>query len=496
MNPLIAQLKRAAGSPGADITAAVRRGDLVVTLSGLWDRVVRNAGGLLAAGVQPGDRVVLRLPNGPDLTAAWLATGYVGGIAVPIPMALRDREVAGIGADATPAIAVTIGPDLEWLMEVLATGGQACRCLTVGETEHASAARLEDFATGASAGEPYGSSADDVTTILYTVDVTGKYRGACHSAAAMIAAADAYARGVLQMSPADVVSGHPPMTMAYGLGALLVFPLVTGAQVVLTGGFDADVLLSLIARERVTIFFGTATAYRLLLRIPDLTGKYDLRSLRVAVSAGEPLDTATSSEWQRRTGVDLVDGLGTTELFHIVVSQRPGAIVHGSLGMPVPAYEARVVDGRFDDVTGETTGALAIRGPSRCRVWSSAGVASGVDRDAWTLTGDLVRRDANGHYWFVRRADELIVSAGYNIAPREVEGVLMTHPAVAAARVVSVPDATRGAVPKALIVAKPDEEAGTALALSLQSHVQRALASYKAPRQIEFVPELPGPRDF
>lgn len=279
------------------------------------------------------------------------------------------------------------------------------------------------------------------------------------------------------------------MSVAYGLGALLVFPLVTGARAVLTEGFDAERLLGTIERERVTVFFGTATCYRLLLRIPDLTTRFNLRSLRACISSGEPLDATTSEEWTRRTGVDLIDGLGTTELFHIVVSQRPGRIVHGSLGTPVPGYEARVVDPDMRDIVDGTPGRLAVRGPTRCRYWNQPDAERDYVREGWNLTGDLVSRDAAGYYWFDRRADDLIVSAGYNIAGPEIESVLMAHPAVAAAAVVASADMTRGVVPKAYVVTRV--EGTPALALALQEHVHRELAAYKTPRRIEFVSVLP-----
>jgi 2-aminobenzoate-CoA ligase len=283
------------------------------------------------------------------------------------------------------------------------------------------------------------------------------------------------------------------MALAYGLGALLVFPLVTGARVVLTDGFDADVLLRTIERERVTIFFGTATCYRLFLRIPELTTRFDLRSLRACVSAGEPLDADTSAAWQQLTGVDLLDGLGTTELFHIVLSQRLGHITHGALGTPVPGYEARVVDARMHDVADGTPGRLAVRGVTRCRYWNSPDAERDYFRDGWNVTGDVVTRDAEGQYWFKHRADDLIVSAGYNIAGAEIESVLLTHPAVAAAAVVAVPDIIRGAVPKAVVVART--EGTPRLVLALQEHVQRFLAGYKTPRQIQFLSTLPRGSD-
>ena len=461
-----------------------------VTPEDLHSRARHLAAGLCAAGTKPGDRVLIRLPNGPDFTAVWLAAAYLGAIPVVAATSLGAMELAAIVADSGPTTIVTTEAGFSRIAEARVEPRGRYQWLSLGATPVPGLERLEHLAASAPPlRQPSPVSPDAVASIVYTVGADGTYRGACHSAEAMIASAQAYARGVLDLSPADVVAGHPPMSFAYGLGALLVFPLVTSARVVLTDGFDAEGLLRTIEQERVTVFFGTATCYRLFLRIPGLTTRFDLRSLRACVSAGEPLDAATSAAWQRQTGVDLVDGLGTTELFHIVLSQRPGDVTHGSLGTPVPGYEARVVDAQMNDVAQGTAGRLAVRGPTRCRYWNRPDAERDYVREGWSLTGDLVSRDAAGRYWFERRADDLIVSAGYNIAGPEVESVLLMHPAVIAAAVVAAPDATRGAVPKAYIVARAP---GTpSLALALQEHVQRALAAYKMPRQIEFVAELP-----
>ena len=392
-----------------------------VTAEDLHARVRRLAAGLSAAGTQPGDRVLIRLPNGPDFTALWLAAAYLGAVPVMAATSLGLRELTAIIADSEPTAIVTTEVGFS----------RIAQWLSLGATPVVGLERLEHLAASASPlNQPAATTPDAVASIVYTVAADGTSRGACHSAEAMIASAHAYARGVLELSPADVVGGHPPMSFAYGLGALLVFPLVTGARVVLTDGFDAERLLRTIERERVTVFFGTATCYRLFLRIPGLTTRFNLRSLRACVSAGEPLDAATSADWQRQTGVDLVDGLGTTELFHIVLSQRPGDVTHGSLGTPVPGYEARVVDEEMNDVAHGTAGRLAVRGPTRCRYWNRPDAERDSVREGWNLTGDVVTRDSAGRYWFERRADDLIVSAGYNIAGPEIESVLLTHPAV------------------------------------------------------------------
>jgi 2-aminobenzoate-CoA ligase len=431
--------------------------------------VRRIASGLRRRGVAPGDRVLLALPSDGRFIAAWLAVQYLGGIAVSVAPVPRRREIAAIVADVEPRLAVTAG----------ALPIEALPSVTIGAL---------DRGAGGDA-PPHDGDPDAIAVIAHGIGVDGRPYGACHSASAMLASAEGYARGVLGLSAADVVGGHPPLALAYGLGALLVCPLYVGATTVPAPAFDAEALLGSIARERVSVFFGTATCYRLLLQAPALMRRFDLRSLRLCVSAGEPLEARVSEAWTSATGVDLLDGLGTTELFHIVVSQQPGRVMHGALGRPVPGYELRVADEKMRAVADGSEGLLAVRGPTGARYWRRPDLQRERVRDGWTLTGDVVRRDGDGTFWFGRRGDGIIVSAGYNIAPREVEVVLEEHPAVARAEVTGVPDPTRGAVVAARVTLRPGAPPPTAeLALALQQHTQRELSPYKCPRRIEFTP--------
>ena len=451
---------------GRSHRTAVIEDDRHVRYAELQERVRRIAAGIHSAGVGSGDRIVLSLPGVVDLIAAWLATQYVGAIAVTVPPTLRRRELAAIVDDVEPRLAI-------------AAGALPCPTpCTVSPGEL-------DGAAGP-APRPYDHQVDDIAVIAYTTGEDGRAHGACHSAAAILASADSYAGGVLRIRPDDVVGGHPPLFFAYGLGALLVFPLRFGAATAPAPRFDAEAVLGLIARRRVTVFFGTATCYRLLVRSPDLMRRFDLGSLRLCVSAGEPLDAAVSQAWAAATGVDLLDGLGTTELFHIVVSQRPGQVIHGALGRAVAPYELRVEHGGRPAAAGRE-GHLAVRGPTSCVYWRRPDLQQRRVRDGWTLTGDVVVRDADDVFWFRRRADAIIVSAGYNIAPREVEAVLEEHPAVARAEVGPASDPTRGTIVVARIELRPGAAASAALALDLQQHTQRELSPYKCPRRIEFV---------
>jgi 2-aminobenzoate-CoA ligase len=255
--------------------------------------------------------------------------------------------------------------------------------------------------------------------------------------------------------------------------------------------FSPALLLDAIARHRVTLLFCAATTYRILLQDPNLETAYDLSSLRLCVSAGETLPATVFEEWHRRTGVEILDGLGSTEMFHVFISARPGSVRPGATGTPVPGYEAKVVDDLFNEAPRGTPGLLAVKGPTGCRYWRKPERQREYVRHGWNVTGDVYIRDEDGYFWYQCRNDDLIICGGYNIAGPEVESVLLEHPAVLESAVVASPDQVRGFVPKAFVVLKPTAQPSAELVAALQAHVKRELAPYKYPREIEFLSELP-----
>jgi 2-aminobenzoate-CoA ligase len=339
--------------------------------------------------------------------------------------------------------------------------------------------------------DPVPVAGTDVALIAYTSGSTGPPKGATHTPADILASADCYARHVLDVQPGDVCGGHPTLAFTFGLGGLLVFPLRFGACTSLIDRFSPEALLSRLAADRVTILFCAATTYRLLLQDPDFEHRHDLASLRLCVSAGEPLPSSVYEAWHRRTGIEILDGIGSTEMFHIFISGRRGKVRAGSTGTPVPGYEARIVDDKLNDVATGTPGLLAVRGPTGCRYWRKPERQREYVRGGWNVTGDIYRRDDDGYFWYQCRNDDLIISGGYNIAGPEVENVLLEHPAVADAAVVAAPDAMRGSIAKAFVVLNSGVAPSPALISELQDHVKRELAPYKYPRAIEFVPSLP-----
>ena len=422
--------------------------DVTLSRAALRERMHGAARRMRRDGVRAGDRVALRLPNGPHLVAAWLAAQWVGAVAVPVPPLYRRREVARIVSDSGASLIVSDG---QWCGEA------------------------------APEQPPHPRSSDDPATINYIATEEGPLRGVVQTPGDVAAAFDAYARGVLALGPADVCIGALGLGWAYGFGALLAFPMLAGATSVVVD--EPDLLLTSIAAHSATILFAVPTTYRMLLGHP-LFDAARVRGLRCCVSAGEPLPAAVADEWRRRTGLEILDGLGTTELTHIVVSARRGAARSGFIGQPLEGYDARIVDAGGRAVADGEPGLLAVRGPTRARYWNDPDAERRAFRDGWTLTGDVAIRHPDGWFQHVRRADSLIVSAGYKISIREVEAALRDHPDVADARVNGRPDAMRGAVVHAVVTPRPHAEAAT-LPERLRVYLKSELAPFKCPRAIE-----------
>ncbi|HET6550449.1 MAG TPA: AMP-binding protein [Solirubrobacter sp.] len=324
---------------------------------------------------------------------------------------------------------------------------------------------------------PVDTAADDVAIIAFTSGTTGEPKGCVHLHRDLLACCDTFAREILAPQPGDVFSGTPPLAFTYGLGGEVLFPLRFGASTAPVAR-PGD-LLDVIRREGVTTLFTAPTAYRSLLR-EDVPG-----TLHTCVSAGEPLPAGVSDAWYEKTGIRIVDGIGSTEMLHIFIAARPEDAKPGSCGRPVPGYEARIVDDEMNTLPPGSVGRLAVRGPTGCRYLDDPRQAVYV-RDGWNLTGDAFSMDADGYFWFQARTDDMIISSGYNISGFEVEAALLEHPAVAECAVVAAPDEARGHVVKAFVVASGDVGVR-----ELQDHVKALIAPYKYPRQVEFVEALP-----
>ena len=471
---------------------AIHAGGRTLTYGELARQVNRLCHGLRSAGLDRGDRVLLRMPNVPEFIVSWLACQKLGIVTVGTMPMLRARELAYIANDAGTTAAIVWGGLREELERARREAPDLKRLIVAGE------ARAADTTLEAlMAGEPERFAAadtdrDELAMIAYTSGSTGVPKGCVHFHRDILSSADSYARHVLTPSQDDRFGGHPTLAFTFGTGGLLVFPFRFGASTVLSGPFTPEAMLETFATQRVTVCFCAPTSYRLMLQVPDLTRRYDLASLRLGVSAAEPLPAATWEEWKKTTGVELLDGIGSTEMFHIFVSSVKGRVRPGATGVPVTGYDCRVVDEQGREVPPGQEGLIAIKGPTGCKYWRKPDrQAEYVRFGGWNVTGDVYVQDADGYLTYQCRSDDMIVSGGYKIPGPEVEHVLDEHPAVAESAVVAAPDRTRGFIVKAFVVLRPGRVPSAALVTELQEHAKRELAPYKYPRAVEFVEKLP-----
>ena len=436
-------------------------------------------------GLLPGNRVLLWAANNPMLVAAYLAVMKAGGIAVATMPLLRARELAYPIEKARIRLAVCDARLGEEMEKARALAPALERILYFGGEGEDDLLRLMPAASpGFTACD---TASDDVCLIGFTAGTTGEPKGTIHFHRDVLAIADGESRQVLRPVAEDRFTGSPPLAFTFGLGGLVVFPLRAGASAVLLEKATPDDLLAAIDRYGATITFTAPTAYRAMLA---KMGADSLKSLRKCVSAGETLPKPIFDAWLERTGIKLMDGIGATEMLHIFIAAREEEIHPGATGVPVPGYEARVVDATGEEVPRGTPGRLAVRGPTGCRYLDDPRQLHYV-QNGWNMTGDTYIQDADGYFWFQARSDDMIICSGYNIAGPEVEVALLSHPDVLECAVIGVPDPERGMVPKAFIVLAPGRIGDAAMVKTLQEHVKAEIAPYKYPRTIEFRSALP-----
>src|ERR1700751_3533698 len=461
-------------------------------------------------GVKPGNRVLIRSGNNPALVAAWLAATKAGAVVVNTMPMLRAGELNKIVDKAEVALALTdsrIADELvgcaktsRFLKQVVNFDGTSNHDAELDRVALNKSVRFDAVKTGRDGGPLFG----------FTSGPTGEPKATMHFHRDLLMIADGYAREVLKVTPDDVFVGSPPLAFTFGLGGLSIFPLRFGAPAPLPftfglGGlaifplrFGATATLlenatppemvKIIETYKATVCFTSPTAYRVMMAAMD--NGADLSSLRLAVSAGEPLPAPVFESWTKKTGKPILDGIGSTEMLHIFITNRIGDSAAGTTGHPVSGYGGKIVDQDMNELPAGTVGKLAVRGPTGCRYLGDPRQTSYV-RGGWNLTGDTFVRDEEGRFSFVARADDMIISSGYNIAGPEVEAALLSHPAVAECGVVGAPDEARGMIVKAYVVLAPGMAADEVLATALQEHVKREIAPYKYPRAIEFVAQLP-----
>jgi 2-aminobenzoate-CoA ligase len=453
----------------------------------LAERVNRIANVLTRdLGVVPGNRVLLRGPNSPMMVAAYFAVIKAGAVVVATMPLLRAKEIAFPLTKAEIRLALC---DIRLADEVekarsLAPGLERIVYWGSGAADSLEAMMKKD---GYERFAACDTASDDVCLIAFTSGTTGVPKGTMHFHRDMLAICDTFGKYVLRADRDDRLIGSPPIAFTFGLGGLVLFPLRVGATTILLERASPDDLLPAIANLRATICFTAPTAFRAML---GKLANFDLSSLRKCVSAGETLPAATFEAWAAATGIRIIDGLGSTEMLHIFIGSREEDMRPGATGKPVPGYEARVIDEAGRETPTGTPGRLAVRGPTGCRYLGDKRQSEYV-QNGWNVTGDTYIKDADGYFRYQARSDDMIISAGYNIAGPEVETVLLTHPAVAECGVVGQPDDERGQIVKAYVVLNQGFAPDAALTRTLQDYVKAAVAPYKYPRAVDYVPNLP-----
>ncbi|UOM33983.1 AMP-binding protein [Acuticoccus sp. I52.16.1] len=452
-------------------------------LAGMIDRMANMLVSRL--GMVPGNRVLLRSANNPTKVALYLAVIKAGGIVVATMPLLRGGEIVKALDKAEIGLAFCDAKLVDEMNRAAAMAKAAPRIVTWEGTAGGELGALMEGMAGTFQAAP--TRADDPCLLGFTSGTTGMPKATIHYHRDLLVICDCYAKEILQAEPSDVFIGSPPLAFTFGLGGLVLFPFRVGASAVLLEKAGPSDLAAAIEEYRATITFTAPTAYRAM--IPKAR-EFDFSSLRKGVSAGETLPRPTYDAWLEATGIKLMDGIGATEMLHIFIAAREEDIRPGATGKPVPFYEAMVVDETGARCPTGTPGRLAVRGPIGCRYLADERQKRYVE-NGWNITGDTFVEDEDGYFWFKARNDDMIVSAGYNIAGPEVEAALLAHPAVAEAGVVGAPDAERGHIVKAYVVLRDGHVADAALVKALQDHVKAELAPYKYPRAIEFLDALP-----
>ena len=470
----------------------LRSDKLVLTYAEAENRINRVAQVLTEEfGLLPGNRVLLRGGNSIGMALAWLGAVKAGLIAVATMPLLRAKELGEIVEKSQVTLALCDASLLEEL-KLAQTQSGTLKHLIAFNLQGASdkkADSLDDLCalkSGQFASCP--TSADDIAMMAFTSGTTGTPKAAVHSHRDVLAACEAWPRHILRATPEDIIVGSPPLAFTFGLGGMLLFPMRAGASVYFPSiAYTPEAMVRLMNDVKATICYTAPTFYRQMAAFAKQLG---MPTLRICVSAGEALPDATRQLWKDASGIDMIDGIGATEMFHIFISTVPGDVRRGAIGKVVPGYTARVVDDNGEEVARGTIGRLAVQGPTGCKYLDDARQARYVV-NGWNYPGDAFLQDADGYFFYQARDDDMIITSGYNVGGPEVEDALLKHAAVAECGVIGLPDEERGMIVKAIVVLKPGHDGNACLVKALQDHVKATLAPFKYPRKIEFIEKLP-----
>jgi benzoate-CoA ligase family protein len=470
---------------GGDVAVIDATSGRELTYGAVHANVNRMGHALKRLGVRPEERVMILLPDCPEFISAFLGTIKIGAIAVPVNTLLTPADYEYLLADSRARVLVVH----ERLRERLGTA--TSRHLEhVVVVDDGFAVRLET--------EPDDLSAEDMgpdaaAFWLYSSGTTGFPKGAVHLQHDMRCCAESFGRGVLDIRRGDRTFSVAKLFFAYGLGNALYFPFSVGASTVLLPDKpDPPRIFDVVRRYRPTLFYAVPTAYSAMLAEMDGGTGFDFTSVRLCSSAGEPLAPSLYERWLAHTGIEILDGIGSTEMLHTFIANRPGRVRAGSSGELVPGYDARIVDASGRDLPAGDIGDLLIKGESMCSCyWNKQEQTRKTILGEWIRTGDKYSRDEDGYFWYQGRSDDMLKCGGYWVSPAEVESAIVTHPAVLECGVVGCEDDERLVKPMAFVVLKNGQAASSGLAEELKLHVKARLAVYKYPRWVKFVSELP-----
>ena len=443
-------------------------------------------------GLVPGNRVLLRGGNSIGMALAWLAVVQAGAVAVATMPLLRAKELTEVIDKAQPTLALCDERLLDEL-QIARAQQPMLQTLVSFDALHQSG-ELARAAAGYDGLYPAcATAADDIALLAFTSGTTGKPKAAVHSHRDVLAACETWPRHVLRATPDDIVMGSPPLAFTFGLGGLLIFPMWAGASVYFPDiPYTPQAMAQLIFDTDATIVYTAPTFYRQMAPFMQEQAAQRGRpaALRLSVSAGEGLPDATRQLWKNATGLEMLDGIGATEMFHIFISAAPAQVRRGAIGTVVPGYSARVVGDDGQELPRGSVGRIAVIGPTGCRYLDAARQTNYV-KDGWNYPGDAFVQDADGYFFYQARTDDMIITSGYNVGAPEVEDALLRHPAVAECGVIGQSDEARGMIVKAFCVLRPGVVGDATLVQALQDHVKASIAPYKYPREIAFLDKLP-----
>ncbi len=493
-----------------DKTVAAGKGDRValcfddkrIPYKALLAQVNKLGSALKKLGIEEADRVALRLPNIPPAIVANFAVLKIGGVILPTSVLFSRAEIAHVFNNAevkAVIVAATLleelekaKPELKTVKHIIVVGGEVEEIKKKGYLPY-----QELLDSGEPTCDPVRRDRMDVSVLLFTSGTTGLPKGTAHFMEEALIVPDGFGKYCWRLTENDVLLSAAPLSMAAGYSAAATIPYRFGAALSLLPRFTPDGMFETIQNHKVTILSALPTAYRKLLQVPDAAKRFNLSSLKTCTGGGESLTAQTYLDWKGKFGQEIFEGLGTTEMMFVFISSAATRKVKpGSIGPAIPGYELRVVNEEGKDCKPGESGQLWARGPTGTIYWRDPEKQRSAVKDGWCRAGDMVSMDEDGYIWFLAREDDLIKSSGYRIGPEEIEDVLVTHPAVADAGVVGVPDTVMGQKTKAFVSLKSGQQPSDALKAELIEFCKGKVAVYKLPREVEFtdqMPRAPGP---